>query len=84
MDRPKLYSKIAISVGRGLSRECSALCFTEDRAHRSPETVVKLRFLLFRKCSALRKSIAFCNSLFADRSGMAASRFLVVTAACVI
>ena len=29
-------------------------------------------------------SIAFCNSVSADRSGMAASRFLVAAAACVI
>ena len=33
--------------------------------------------------ACVRNSIAFCNSLFADRSGVAASRFLVVTAACV-
>ena len=29
-------------------------------------------------------SIAFCNSLFADRSGVAASGFLVVAAVCII
>ena len=29
-------------------------------------------------------SIVFCNSVSADRSGMAASRFLVAAAACVI
>ena len=32
----------------------------------------------------MRSSIAFCNSLFADRSGVAASRFVVVAAACVL
>ena len=36
-------------------------------------------------CGAcLRSSIAFCTSLFADRSGVSASKFLVVAAACVI
>ena len=36
-------------------------------------------------CGAcLRSSIAFCTSLFADRSGVAASRFLFVAAACVL
>ena len=35
-------------------------------------------------CGAcVRNSIAFCNSLFADRRGVAASKFLVVAAACV-
>ena len=29
-------------------------------------------------------SIAFCNSVSADRSGMAASRFIVAAAACVM
>ena len=32
----------------------------------------------------MRDSIAFCNSLFADRSGVVASRVLVVAAACTI
>ena len=32
----------------------------------------------------MRNAFAFCSSLFADRSGVAASRFLVVAAACVI
>ena len=32
----------------------------------------------------MRSSIAFCTSLFADRSGVAASRILLVAAACVI
>ena len=32
----------------------------------------------------MRSSIAFCTSLFADRSGVAASRFLFVAAACVL
>ena len=36
-------------------------------------------------CGAVvRSSIVFCNSVFADRSGMAASRFLVAAAACVV
>ena len=39
-----------------------------------------------RMCSTVVccHSILFCNSVSADRSGMAASRFLVVAAACVI
>ena len=32
----------------------------------------------------MRSSIAFCTSLFADRSGVAASRILLVAAPCVI
>ena len=32
----------------------------------------------------MRSSIVFCNSVFADRSGMAASRLLLAAAACVI
>ena len=32
----------------------------------------------------MRSSIAFCTSLFADRSRVAASRILLVAAACVI
>ena len=32
----------------------------------------------------VRSSIAFCTSLFADRSGVAASRILLVAAPCVI
>ena len=36
-------------------------------------------------CGAVvRSSIVFCNSVSADRSGMAASRFLRAAAACVI
>ena len=36
-------------------------------------------------CGAVvRISIAFCNSVSADRTGMAASGFLVAAAACVI
>ena len=32
----------------------------------------------------MHSSIAFCNSVSADRSGMAASRLLLAAAACVI
>ena len=32
----------------------------------------------------LARKLAFCNSMFADRSGMAASRLLLAAAACVI
>ena len=32
----------------------------------------------------MRSSFAFCTSLFADRSGMSASRILLVAAPCVI
>ena len=32
----------------------------------------------------MRSSIVFCNSVFADRSGMAASRLLLAAAACVM
>ena len=50
-------------------------------------------FLLWRRDPVLElqivavvccHSIVFCNSVFADRSGMAASRFIVAAAACVI
>ena len=34
--------------------------------------------------AVVRKSIAFCNSVFADRSGMAAPSFLAAAAACLI
>ena len=34
--------------------------------------------------ACVRSSIALCTSLFADCSGVAASRFLVVAAACVM
>ena len=34
--------------------------------------------------AVVRNSIAFCNSASADCSGMAASRFLVAAAACII
>ena len=47
------------------------------------DPVFELQIVAF--CGAcVRSSIAFCNSLFADRSGVAASRLLVVAAACVI
>ena len=50
---------------------------------RRRDSVLELQIVAF--CAAcVRSSIAFCNSLFADRNGVAASRFLVVTAACVI
>ena len=50
---------------------------------RRRDPVLELQIATF--CGAyVRNSFAFCNSLFADRSGVAASRFLVVTAACVI
>ena len=32
--------------------------------------------------AVVRNSVAFCNSVSADRSGMAASRFLAAAAAC--
>ena len=32
----------------------------------------------------MRSCLAFCTSLFAGRSGVAASRFFVVAAACII
>ena len=46
---------------------------------------VELPVLELQICvAALRTSIAFCNSVSADRSGMAASRFLAAAGACVI
>ena len=40
---------------------------------------VEIRF-----CTCVRSSMAFCTSLFADRSRVAASRILLVAAPCVI
>ena len=54
--------------------------FTSSTLRISRKHCTKASF--FGAC--VRNSFAFCNSLFADRSGVAASRFPVVAAACVI
>ena len=45
---------------------------------------VEIRFLAAISDPVERSSIVFCNSVSADRIGMAASRLLVAAAACVI
>ena len=44
----------------------------------------KLCFVVPVHGTCVRNSIVLCNSLFAGRSGMAASMFLVVAAACIV
>ena len=49
---------------------------------------VEIRFLELQVAAicvaVVLVSFVFCNSVFADRSGMAASRFLAAVAACVV
>ena len=56
------------------------LCFADV------ETLSALELLRSKECCAAVccHSIVFCNSMSADRSGVAASGFIVAAAACVI